>query len=225
MRAGRVFAAVAVLFVLGLAMPAMAGEAAAVQAPVEHVYVSLVTEAGAITLDLDATRAPLTTANFLKYVDRKRLDGATFYRAMHLDWGEQPEGLLQGGLRSDPAKVLPPVAHEPTNATGILHKVGTVSMARYAPGTATADFTIMISDQPGLDARPEAAEAEARAGFAAFGQVVAGMDVVRKIWSMPRSSTAGEGVMKGDMLEKAVKILSARRIAAPAAGTASEPSK
>lgn len=142
---------------------------------------------------------------------------------MHLDWGDEPQGLLQGGVRSDPAKVLPPVAHEPTNVTGILHKAGTVSMARYAPGTATADFTIMITDQPGLDARPEAQDSEARAGFAAFGRVVSGMDVVRRIWDMPRSATAGEGVMKGDMLEQPVRILSARRLAAPPAGTAQEP--
>jgi peptidyl-prolyl cis-trans isomerase A (cyclophilin A) len=188
--------------------------------PVEHVYVALTTEAGVITLDLDATHAPLTTANFLKYVDRKLLDGTTFYRAMHLNWGDEPAGLLQGGLRMDPAKVLPPVAHEPTSQTGILHKAGTISMARYAPGTATADFTIMISDMDALDARPDAADAESRAGFAAFGHVVGGMDVVRRIWDMPRSATAGEGVMKGDMLEKPVRIVTARRLDAPPAPAA-----
>lgn len=221
-RWGRAFAALAAAF-LSATVPAtvwaQAGTAQATAAPAdepaEHVYVSLITEAGVITLDLDPTHAPLTTANFLKYVDRKLLDGATFYRAMHLDWGEGASGLLQGGLRSDPAKILPPVVHEPTSATGILHKAGTISMARYAPGTATADFTIMISDMSGLDARPDAEDAESRAGFAAFGHVAAGMDVVRKIWEAPRSPTAGEGVMKGDMLEQPVRIVSARRVAAP----------
>lgn len=217
-RPGRVFAALAAAFLAAaLSAPAWAQAGAPASSErAEHVYVSLVTDAGPITLDLDAAHAPLTTANFLKYVDRKLLDGATFYRAMHLDWGEGPAGLLQGGLRSDPVKVLPPVAHEATSATGILHKAGTISMARYAPGTATADFTIMVSDMPGLDARPEAQDAESRAGFAAFGRVVAGMDVVRRIWDMPRSATAGEGVMKGDMLERPVRIVSARRVPAPA---------
>ena len=229
-RQGRAFAVLAAAFlaiIVQAAAWAQGGTSQAPAAPAEdpagHVYVSLVTEAGVITLGLDAAHAPLTTANFLKYVDKKMLDGTTFYRAMHLDSGEGPAGLLQGGLRSDPAKVLPPVSHEPTSATGILHKAGTISMARYAPGTATADFTIMISDMPGLDARADAQDPESRAGFAAFGHVIAGMDVVRKIWDMPRSPTAGEGVMKGDMLERPVRILSVRRFAAPPAVPAPVP--
>lgn len=182
--------------------------------PVGHVYVALTTTAGVITLDLDKTHAPLTTANFLRYVDARRLDGAVFYRAMHLGWSEEPSGLLQGGVR-DPAKLFPPVAHEPTSRTGILHKAGTISMARFAPGTATADFTILVSDMPALDADPDAPSEDARAGFAAFGHVAAGMDVVQAIWNMPRSATAGEGAMKGDMLADPVKIVSARRVPAP----------
>lgn len=182
--------------------------------PVEHVYVALTTSAGVITLELDKTRAPLTTANFLKYVDSGRLGGAVFYRAMHLGWSEEPSGLIQGGVR-DGAKLFPPVAHEPTSQTGILHKAGAISMARFAPGTATADFTILISDMPALDADPAADSEDARAGFAAFGRVAAGMDVVRAIWDMPRSATAGEGAMKGDMLVEPVRILSARRASAP----------
>ncbi|EIZ80771.1 peptidyl-prolyl cis-trans isomerase A (cyclophilin A) [Novosphingobium sp. Rr 2-17] len=191
--------------------------AQAVTAPqqAEHVYVALVTATGTITLDLDKGRAPLTVANFLKYVDTKRFDGAVFYRAMHLNWGEGPSGLLQGGIRDNAAKLLPSVAHEPTDKTGILHKAGTISMARFAPGSAKADFTIMISDMPALDADPKGATEDARAGFAAFGHVVGGMDLVRSIWDTPRSATAGEGAMKGDMLVAPVKILSARRVPAP----------
>ncbi len=183
--------------------------------PVEYVYVAMVTSEGTITFALDKTHAPLTTANFLKYVDAKKFDGTTFYRAMHLDWGDEPTGLLQGGLQG--IKVLAPVAHEPTTQTGLHHTSGTISMARYAPGTATADFTIMVGDVKSLDATPSADNPDLKAGFAAFGHVVSGMDVVRKIWDAPRSATKGEGVMRGQMLAPPVKIVSARRVPAPPA--------
>ena len=183
--------------------------------PPADVFVAITTSEGTITLDLDTRDAPLTVANFLKYVDAKRLDGTTFYRAMHLDWGEQPNGLLQGGIAANPRLSFPPVAHEPTDQTGIRHEAGTISMARYAPGTAQADFSIMVSDQPGLDARPDSDDPEQRAGFAAFGHVVSGMDVVLKVWNSPRSETKGEGVMKGQMLENPVRIVSVRRVPAP----------
>jgi peptidyl-prolyl cis-trans isomerase A (cyclophilin A) len=111
--------------------------------------------------------------------------------------------------------VLPPIAHEPTDATGILHKAGALSMARYAPGSATGDFSILLSDLPNLDADPTATDPEARAGYAAFGRVVVGMDVVRRVFDAPVSPTNGEGAMKGQMLEPAIKLLTARR--APAA--------
>jgi peptidyl-prolyl cis-trans isomerase A (cyclophilin A) len=102
--------------------------------------VVLETSMGSITLALEVERAPITTANFLRYVDEKRLDGTVFYRAMRLDWGDQPNGLVQGGTQMHPDRVLPPIAHEPTNVTGVLHKAGTISMARYDPGTETGDF-------------------------------------------------------------------------------------
>jgi len=135
-----------------------------------------------------------------------------FYRAMHLKWGEQPNGLIQAGTRNDPKRNLPPVPHEPTNITGISHKAGTLSMARYAPGTATGDFSIMVSDQPGLDAQPDSADPEAKAGYAAFGQVIEGMDVVKAIFAAPISETEGEGFMRGQMLAQPVKIITARRL-------------
>lgn len=178
------------------------------------VKVELVTELGPIDFELDAAHAPLTTANFLRYVDQHRLDGATFYRVMRLPWGTPPNGLVQGGLQGDPRKVLKPVAHEPTSTTGILHKAGTISMARYAPGTATADFSILLSDLPSLDADPASSDPEQKAGFAAFGHVIAGMDVVRKIYDLPLSQTKGIGAMKGQMIEKPVRIVSARRLPA-----------
>jgi peptidyl-prolyl cis-trans isomerase A (cyclophilin A) len=185
--------------------------------PSDDIYVAIETTAGTILVDLEETRAPLSTANFLKYVDAERLDGTAFYRSMHLDWGTPPNGLIQGGIAANPELTFEPVAHEPTSETGVLHKRGTISLARYAPGTATADFSIMVSDMPGLDAQPESDDAEARAGFAAFGHVVEGMDVVMAIWNMPRSATKGEGALKGQMIENPVKILTVRRAEPPVA--------
>jgi peptidyl-prolyl cis-trans isomerase A (cyclophilin A) len=182
----------------------------------DTVRVAMMTEMGEIDLDIDGKHAPATAANFLRYVDLHRLDGATFYRAMRLAWGTPPNGLIEGGLSGDPRKVLPPVKHEPTNVTGILNTAGAISMARFAPGTATADFSILVSDQPGLDADPTSTDPDRQAGFAAFGHVVAGMEVVRRIFDAPLSPTAGSGVLKGQMLEKPVHILSVRRIALPA---------
>lgn len=188
-----------------------------VAAPLPDVVrVALNTELGTITIDLDVRHAPISATNFVRYVDGKRFDGITFYRAMHLAWGDQPNGLVQAGVRGDPRRVLKPIAHEPTDVTGILHKAGTISMARYAPGTANGDFSILLSDMAGLDAQPASPDPEAKAGYAAFGHVVSGMDVVRKIWDSPISPTAGEGALKGQMLDKPVRILTARRVAIPA---------
>ena len=104
---------------------------------------------------------------------------------------------------------MPPIAHEPTTKTGLKHTDGTISLARYAPGTATCDFFICIGDQPSLDADPT--QSGDNQGFAAFGHVTAGADVARKILAAPVSLTAGEGVMKGQMLDPEVAILTARR--------------
>ena len=171
------------------------------------------TSMGAITVELETERAPVTANNFLRYADEKRFDGTAFYRSMHLDWGTPPNGLIQGGVQMAHDKVLPPIAHEPTSETGVLHKAGTLSMARYEPGTATADFSILLSDQPAMDADPASDDPEIRAGYAAFGQVVAGMEVVRAIFERPRSPTRGEGWMKGQILEEPVRILTVRRAA------------
>lgn len=181
------------------------------------VRVALTTEVGTITLDLDHKNAPLTVENFVRYVDQKRFDGIVFYRVMRLPWGEQPNGLIQAGARGDPRRVLKPVAHEPTSQTGILHKAGTISMARLAPGTATADFSILIADMPGLDAGKNPNDP---AGYAAFGQVIDGMDVVKKIYDMPLDPVKGEGFMKGQFLAKELKVLTVRRVKMPDAPAA-----
>ncbi len=218
----RRFALIAIPLLFALPATAAAAKARVKPRPVvaaplgDTVRVALVTELGTIELELDHKRAPVTVANFVRYVDLKKFDGIAFYRSMKLAWGEQPNGLIQGGLQANPLKVLKPIAHEPTSATGILHKAGAISMARYAPGTATADFSILLSDLSGLDADPKATDPELQAGYAAFGRVVAGMDVVRRIWDAPLSPTKGEGPLKGQMLEPPVKVLTVRRVAVPA---------
>ena len=175
-------------------------------APAEDlVKVALDTEAGRIVLALDRGRAPLTTANFLKYVDAKRYDGEPFYRSVKAEGS----GFIQGGIRSDSAKLFPPIAHEPTSKTGLKHVAGTISLARLEPGSAQADFFILTSDIPGFDAGGYGGDEH---GFAAFGKVVEGMDVVAKINAAPVSATKGEGVMKGELLEPEVKILKAERV-------------
>src|SRR5690242_19581703 len=117
-------------------------------AKVDTVPVAIDTSAGRIVLELDRTHAPVTTANFLHYIDTHRFDGESFYRAMHVGNG----GLIQGGVRSDSRKLYPPIKHEPTTETGLHNVAGAISMANLGPGTARADFFILASDMPSLDA-------------------------------------------------------------------------
>ncbi len=170
--------------------------------------VRLDTADGPIVLELETERAPVTSANFLKYVDQKKFDGATFYRAYNVP-GHPGLGLIQGGAKSDPKRMLPPIAHEPTTKTGLSHKEGAISMARAAPGSAQGDFFIILGDLSSLDANPAAGGDNA--GFAVFGRVAEGMDVVKKILAAPVSTTEGVGAMKGQMIEKPIAIKAARR--------------
>jgi peptidyl-prolyl cis-trans isomerase A (cyclophilin A) len=181
--------------------PPHAGEAPVAAGP----RVVLNTADGPITIALDMEHAPLTSANFLKYVEQKKFDGEAFYRAYKVP-GETPWGLIQAGTRGVRAKELPPIPHEPTSKTGLSHITGAVSMARGAPGTAAGDFFIIIGDLKALDASPQ------DPGYAVFGQVVEGMDTVLKILSAPTSATQGEGAMKGQMIEKPVVISSAKKL-------------
>jgi peptidyl-prolyl cis-trans isomerase A (cyclophilin A) len=148
------------------------------------------TELGDIVIELDGKRAPATTANFLKYVDAGHYDGGTFHRTVKMN--NQPESpvkieVIQAGVAADKAKQgFPPIAIERTSVTGILHKDGVVSMARSTPDSATSGWFITINDQPSLDfggARNPDGQ-----GFAAFGRVVSGMEVVRKIQAAPSST-------------------------------------
>jgi peptidyl-prolyl cis-trans isomerase A (cyclophilin A) len=192
------------LFLAALLLPV----AARAQATTNVV---IATELGQIVVALETERAPVTAANFLRYADEKRFDGIVFYRAMRLDWGEQPNGLVQAGTQWDPDRILPPIAHEPTSVTGVRHVTGAISMARNEPGTANGDWSITLSPMEGLDADPSAEDPELRTGYAAFGRVVEGMDVVRAIFETPTDPDKGEGWMKGQMLAEPVKILSVRR--------------
>ena len=186
----------------GLAAPALAQDAA--PAPLPRVQME--TSAGRIVIEVETTRAPITAANFLRYVDEHRFDGMTFYRAMKAAPGM---GLVQGGTNNDPDRTLPPIAHEPTTLTGLSHVDGAVSMARYAPGTATGDFFVSVGPTPSYDAgRPFSVDAD---GFAVFGRVVQGMEVVRAILDAPTSPTEGEGFMRGQMLDPKITIVQAWR--------------
>lgn len=195
---------IALLLSAFAAAPAFAQAApAAPAAASDLVPVAIDTTLGRIVVDLDRGHAPVTTANFLRYVDAHRFDGESFYRAMRSGDG----GLIQGGVRSDSRKLFPPIAHEPTTQTGLKNVAGAISMANAGAGTARADFFILASDLPSLDATAD------QPGFAAFGHVVEGMDVVKAILAAPVSPTAGEGPMKGQMLDPAVKIIKVTRVA------------
>jgi len=199
---------VAALLVFAAPAFAQASSPPAVETPAPRedlVPVAIDTSLGRIVIALDRGRAPITTANFLHYVDSHRFDGETFYRANHTGGG----GLIQAGVRSDARKLFAPIAHEPTNQTGLHNVAGAISMANSGPGTARGDFFILLSDMPGLDANGPGGDAN---GFAAFGHVVQGMDVVKKISEAPVSPTKGEGAMKGEMLDPPVKIVKAARL-------------
>ena len=177
-----------------------AGQATPVPATLTRVV--LTTDAGPITIGVDTKAAPITAANFLKYVDGKKLDGVSFYRAVKVADGY---GIVQFGTRNDAKRTLPPIKFEPTTKTGLSHTDGTISMAMAAPNTATGDFFVVVGDLTSMDAK------DGQPGFAAFGRVLEGMDVIRKILLAPTSPTLGEGAMKGQMLAPAIRITSARR--------------
>jgi peptidyl-prolyl cis-trans isomerase A (cyclophilin A) len=199
-------ALIAACFATPVVAQAPAPAPAAEVAPKEDlVPVAIETTLGRIVVGIDRGRAPITAANFLHYIDTHRLDGETFYRAMHSAGG----GLIQAGVRSDVRKLYPPISHEPTTKTGIHNVAGTISMARLEPGSEQGDFFILVDDIPAFDAGGPGGDPD---GFAAFGHVIEGMDVVKKIYDSPVSATKGEGPMKGQMLEPPVRIIKAQRI-------------
>jgi peptidyl-prolyl cis-trans isomerase A (cyclophilin A) len=162
------------------------------------------TEFGEITAELYADKAPTTVANFMGYITGKKVTNPTFYRVVRTEPDNQPNNdvkiqVLQGGLTDVPDRELPKIKHETTKETGVPHKDGVLSMARNEPGTATHHFSICIGDQPELDfggkRNPDGQ------GFAAFGKVTKGMDVVKKIHGQPAD---------GQYLRPRVKMLEVR---------------
>jgi peptidyl-prolyl cis-trans isomerase A (cyclophilin A) len=177
------------------------------------VRVRVQTELGDIVVEVDPARAPITAANFLRYVDAGHYDGGTWHRTVKMD--NQPEStikieVIQAGVNPDRAKEgFGPITLERTSTTGILHKDGVISMARGTPDSATSGWFICINDQPSLDfggqRNPDGQ------GFAAFGRVVSGMDVVRKIQAAPSSTTRTTNA-EAQRLTPPIKILKAERI-------------
>jgi len=170
--------------------------------------VRIETDKGVIVAELADDKAPITVANFLRYVDSGRMDSAVFYRASRAP-GSTTVGLIEAGVK-DPAKLYPPIAHESTLVTGLKHLDGTLSMARFEPGTATSDFSILCGDSPYLDARPQ--DPGDNVGYAAFGRVLEGMDVARAILAMPTTSSPTAPGMAGEIIDPPVKFISVKRV-------------
>jgi peptidyl-prolyl cis-trans isomerase A (cyclophilin A) len=181
---------------------------AALAAPAKP-RVTIDTTHGAILVELEAQRAPITSANFLRYVDAQAYDGGAFYRAVR-EHGSPKHGTIVGepNLKVHP---FPPIRHESTTKTGLRHVTGTLSLGRFDPGSATSNFFICASPEPYLDAHPGAPGDNL--GYAAFGQVLQGMAVVQKILSLPTNGKTKFVEQRGQWLKPTVPILSMRRSA------------
>ncbi len=168
----------------------------------DNIYI-IETEVGNIKFEVYPEKAPISVANFLKYVELANFDSANFHRVVRM--GNQPNDsirieVIQGTFTGD-GNNMGPISHETTNNIGLLHKDGTVSMARREPGTASIHFFICINDQPELDyggkRNPDGQ------GFATFGQVIEGMDVVKKIQ---------KGETEYQTLKQKINILAIRKV-------------
>ncbi|WP_315764813.1 peptidylprolyl isomerase [Sphingomonas sp. Y38-1Y] len=187
----------------GGAALALAPRVAAAREPAV-VRVRIVTPVGAIIVALDARRAPATTANFLAYVDDERFDGTRFYRAARSK-AKPGTGFIQGGIQTDARRILPPFPLETTDKTGIRHVDGAISMARGAsPKAAGGNFVLCVGASPQMDARP------GYLGYAAFGKVVAGMAVAKRILAVPTGG--GFDAMKGQMILRPIPIIRVERM-------------
>lgn len=172
--------------------------------PPATARVEIDTGEGPIVLELDGRDAPQSTANFLHYVDTGKLDGGTFYRAVRAG----KSGFVQF---NSGARTYPPIPHEPTTRTHLSHTDGTISTARYAVGTASNEFTIIVGDMTYLDAGGGATPD--KQGYAAFGHVVSGMETVRKILRAPLSKAKpAPGDWPDETLARPVVIVKAYRL-------------
>jgi peptidyl-prolyl cis-trans isomerase A (cyclophilin A) len=175
------------------------------------VAVTIRTAMGDIDLELYPDRAPITVANFLAYLDAGHYNGGSFYRVVRYDNdnGNPKIEVIQGGANEEGQGAFPAIAHESTEDTGLLHVDGAISMGRGGVGTATSEFFICIGDQPGLD-HGQSRNADMQ-GFSAFGQVVAGMDVVRTIDNIRNTAATEDEYTQGQILEEPVQIVEAVR--------------
>ena len=177
----------------------------------DAVRVVMSTSEGDIEIDLYLDKAPITAGNFLKLTDDGLLNGGSFYRVVSYenDRGNPKIEVIQGGRGDALEGEIDAIDHETTEQTGILHTDGAISMARGGVGTATSEFFIVIGDQPGLDhGEPRNEDMQ---GFAAFGMVVSGMDVVRTIQGLPADGPTDSDYTKGQILTEPVTITSVKR--------------
>jgi peptidyl-prolyl cis-trans isomerase A (cyclophilin A) len=180
------------------------------QSPASPVVVIFETELGSITMEIDVAKAPVSAANFLKYVDGKFYDGGVVNRSVRPDNTIRHDVEIQViQFQSDTARRregFPPIPLERTSVTGLRHVDGALSMARGGPDTATSSFSIMVGDQPSLDfAGARNADGQ---GFAVFGRVTGGMDVVKKIHA---SKTGADGAYRTETLDPPIKVIRAYR--------------
>ena len=176
----------------------------------QGVRVTMATSLGKIELELYPDKAPITVENFIRLVDGGHLDGGTFYRVVspENDNGSPVISVIQGGI-GDAESPFPPIAHESTAVTGMPHLDGSISMARAGVGTATTEIFICIGDQPALDfGGTRNADGQ---GFAVFGQVVSGLEVVRTIHESPADAPTEFEYFQGQLLEEPVVIESIQR--------------
>ena len=192
------------LALLLLAFAAPASAQSATRATPGYVRVRFDTSAGPIIVALDVKRAPATSRNFLAYVDDGRFDGTVFYRSARRK-AEPSLGFVQGGIRTDARRILPPFPHERTDKTGVRHVDGAISMARRPePNSAGGNFVLLVGAMPSMDAKGDFP------GYAAFGRVVGGMATVKRILAKPTGG--GSDAMKGQMILDPVRIVRARRL-------------
>ncbi len=178
--------------------------------PAGGVQVSLETTLGAIVVEVYPQAAPLSAGDFLRHVDDGLYDDAGFYRVVRPDNdnGSPVISVIQGGLL-DPPETPMPIGHEPTADSGLRHVDGALSIARSDPGTGSAGaFFIVLDDQPSLDfggmRNPDGQ------GFAVFGRVVDGMDVVRRINAMTADAPVEEAYVRGQILAEPVRFTAKR---------------
>lgn len=174
----------------------------------EQSRVLLMTAFGEIELELYLDKAPVTASNFLSLVAGGYLDGGSFYRTVTYDNdnGSPKIEVIQGGLNNG-SSPFNPIRHESTLETGLSHEDGVISMARGEVGSASSEFFICIGDQPGLDhGQPRNADGQ---GFAAFGRVVRGMEVVQAINAAATINSSDSVYTKGQIIAEPVEIMSA----------------